>query len=52
MIKVFIPSQKSIFLLFGLLIASLFFIGCQQDPVEHDAVYLTTDANCPISEYC
>lgn len=45
MIKVLFPSQKPIFLLFGLLLASLFFVGCQQDPVELDAVYLTTDTN-------
>lgn len=45
MIKVLYPSQKSIFLLFGLLLASLFFVGCQQDPIENDTVYLTTDTN-------
>ena len=48
MIKVIYPNHKSIFLLFGLLLASLFFVGCQQDPVELDAVYLTSDTNFPV----
>lgn len=45
MIKKLHPIQKSIFLLFGLLVANLLFVGCQQDPVENDAIYLTTDTN-------
>ncbi|MGB5666087.1 MAG: hypothetical protein WBM53_04505 [Maribacter sp.] len=44
MIKILNPIQKSILLFSGLLLASLF-IGCQQDPVEIDAVNLTTDTN-------
>ena len=42
MIKILYPIQKSILLFSGLLLTSLF-IGCQQDPVEIDAVNLTTD---------